>query len=78
MDRARGAAPTCYQLQAGSAPGLSNYGALNTARTSVVVPGVPNGVYYVRVVAMNAAGVSAPTADHVVRSVRRRPVRRAR
>ena len=28
---------------------------------------VPNGVYYVRVVAGNAAGISAPTADHVIR-----------
>jgi hypothetical protein len=55
-----------YQLTAGSAQGLSNYGAINAAGTSIVVPGVPNGVYYVRVVAMNAAGVSAPTVDHVV------------
>ena len=55
-----------YQLTAGSAQGLANYGAINAAGTSIVVPGVPNGVYYVRVVAMNAAGVSAPTADHVV------------
>ena len=33
--------------------------------TSLAVPGVPNGVYYVRVVARNAAGSSAPTADHI-------------
>jgi hypothetical protein len=61
-----GSAPLGYQLQAGSAPGLANYGATNTGGTSLVVPAVPNGVYYVRVVALNAAGSSAPTADHVV------------
>ena len=33
---------------------------------SLAVPGVPNGVYYVRVVALNAAGSSAPTADHTI------------
>ena len=61
-----GSAPLGYQLQAGSAPGLANYGAIPVAGTSLVVPGVPNGVYYVRVVALNAAGSSAPTADHII------------
>ena len=27
------------------------------------MPGVPNGIYYVRIVATNAAGAGAPTAD---------------
>ena len=61
-----GGAPLGYQLQAGSAAGLANYGAINTGGTSLVVPGVPNGVLYVRVVASNAAGSSAPTADHII------------
>ena len=62
-----GGAPTAYQLQAGSAQGLTNIAAVPVAGTALVVPGVPNGVYYVRVVAGNAAGISAPTADHVIR-----------
>ena len=62
-----GGAPSAYQLQAGSAPGLSNIATIAVAGTSLVVPGVPNGTYYVRVVAGNAAGVSTPTADHVIR-----------
>jgi hypothetical protein len=64
---ASGGAPSAYQLQAGSAPGLSNIATIAVAGTSLVVPGVPNGTYYVRVVAGNAAGVSVPTADHVIR-----------
>jgi hypothetical protein len=62
-----GSAATAYQLLAGSAPGLANYGAINTPSTSIVVPGVPNGTYFVRVVAGNAAGMSAPTSDLQIR-----------
>ena len=64
---ASGGAPTGYQLQAGTAPGLTNITAITVNGTALVVPGVPNGAYYVRVVAGNAAGVSAPTADHLIR-----------
>jgi len=64
---ATGGAPTAYQLQAGSAQGLTNIAAVAVTGTALIVPGVPNGVYYVRVVAGNAAGISAPTADHVIR-----------
>ena len=63
---ATGSAPTSYQLRAGSAPGASNYGGLNAAGTALVVPNVPNGVYYIRVVALNAAGTGAPSSDYVV------------
>lgn len=52
-----------YQLIAGTAPGASNIGAIPVTGTTLVVPGVPNGVYYARVVATNASGASAPTAD---------------
>jgi hypothetical protein len=62
-----GGMPTGYQLQAGSALGLANIAAITVSGTALVVPGVPNGAYYVRVVAGNAAGVSAPTADHLIR-----------
>ena len=61
-----GSAATGYQLQAGSAPGASNYGTANVAGTSFVVPNVPGGTYYIRAVALNAAGAGAPTADQAV------------
>ena len=63
---ATGAAATAFQIQAGSAPGAANYGAANVTGTSLVVPGVPNGTYYLRLLAINAQGASAPTADSVV------------
>ncbi len=58
-----GGAATGYQLIAGTAPGAANIGAIPVTGTTLVVPGVPNGVYYARVVATNAAGASAATAD---------------
>ncbi len=61
-----GGTATGYHLFAGAAPGASNYGAIPASGTTLVVPGVPNGVYYVRVVATNAMGASAPTSDAVV------------
>jgi len=61
-----GAAATAFQIQAGSTPGAANYGAANVTGTSLVVPGVANGAYYLRLLAMNAQGLSAPTADSVV------------
>ena len=63
---ATGAAATAFQIQAGSAPGAANYGAANVTGTSLVVPGVANGTYYLRLLAMNGQGASAPTADSVV------------
>lgn len=61
-----GGAVAGYQLLAGTAPGAANIGAIPATGTTLVVPGVPNGLYYVRVVAVNAAGASAPTADVTV------------
>lgn len=63
---ANGAAATGFQIQAGSTPGGSNYGAANVTGTSLVVPDVPHGTYYLRVLATNAQGASAPTHDRVV------------
>jgi len=61
-----GGAPTHYVVEAGSAPGLANLAVLYTtgAPTSLAVT-APPGLYYVRVRAVNAYGVSVPS-DEVV------------
>lgn len=61
-----GGAATGYQLLAGTAPGVTDIGVVPLTATGLSVPNVPNGTYYVRVVATNAAGSSAPTADQSV------------
>lgn len=61
-----GAAATSYQLLAGTAPGVTNVGVVPLTAPGLSVPNVPNGTYYLRVVASNASGSSAPTADQAV------------
>ncbi|MGE3274451.1 MAG: fibronectin type III domain-containing protein [Vicinamibacterales bacterium] len=60
-----GGAPTTYILEAGTAPGASNAGvfAISTASTSVTFGSVANGVFYVRMKAMNADGTSAASNE---------------
>ncbi len=59
-----GAAATFYQLQAGSAPGLSNLATLILpASTLVFNTTAPPGTYYVRIAAGNAAGISFPSNE---------------
>jgi uncharacterized repeat protein (TIGR03803 family) len=60
-----GCAPTTYIVQAGSSPGASNLANFSTgsAATSYSAGGVGAGVYYVRVLAANAAGTSGPSPD---------------
>jgi hypothetical protein len=60
------AGATGYILEGGTAPGLSNIARLALATTSVVAPGIPNGTYFLRVRAVNAAGLSAPSSEFVV------------
>jgi hypothetical protein len=57
-----------YRLEAGSAPGLSNVGLFDFAAslTTVTFGGVPNGTYYVRLRAVNSAGVSAASNEVTV------------
>jgi hypothetical protein len=58
---------TGYQVQAGHATGLSDIGVIAvaaSARTFSVA--APPGTYFVRVVALNAAGASAPSNEAVV------------
>ncbi len=63
---AGGTTPQGYQLFAGTAPGRSDIGTASVPGTTLVVPGVPPGIYYIRVVARNSSGASAPTSDYMV------------
>ena len=54
---------TGYLVDAGSAPGLSDIGTIPTTATSLVVPGVPPGTYYVRVRSQNADDTSLPSNE---------------
>lgn len=58
--------PTSYLVEASSAPGgPANLASFNTGstQTSLVVPGVPDGVYYVRVRGVDGSGASAPSNE---------------
>lgn len=61
-----GAAASSYQLLAGSVPGAVDLGAFPTAAAALVANGIARGVYYVRVVAVNAHGASPPSPDIAV------------
>jgi hypothetical protein len=54
---------TRYEIQAGSAPGLTNIGTFSVTDPHLTVDGVPPGVYYVRVRAVNVVGKSAPSQE---------------
>jgi hypothetical protein len=59
---------TSYLVRAGSAPGLSNLAQFDTGSTAttIAVPNVPPGRYYVRVHAVNAQGASVASNEVVV------------
>ncbi|MEZ5293611.1 MAG: matrixin family metalloprotease [Vicinamibacterales bacterium] len=61
-----GPAASAFRLIAGSAPGAADIGQVAVGTPGLVVDGVGRGVYYVRVVAANAHGESAPSHDVVV------------
>jgi hypothetical protein len=61
-----GEIPTFYQVEAGSAEGLSDLAVIRTAISGYVAGGVSPGRYFVRVRAGNGAGLSPPTADLTV------------
>ena len=65
---APGSAPSTYTLVAGSASGLANLATLPLGSgTSFATAGVPPGAFFVRVIASNACGQSAASADSVLR-----------
>ena len=57
---------TDYILEAGSQPGASNIAVLRlgTTATSITIPGVPPGRYFLRLRAVNALGISAQSFEH--------------
>jgi hypothetical protein len=61
-----GEIPTFYQLEAGSARGLSDLAVIRVTSRSYVAAGVLPGRYFVRVRAGNGAGLGNPTDDLVV------------
>ncbi len=54
---------TSYQIEAGSAPGLSNLVTVTVTDPQLTVDGVPPGAYYLRVRAINTIGRSAPSQE---------------
>jgi 5-hydroxyisourate hydrolase-like protein (transthyretin family) len=55
-----------YVVEAGSSSGASNIASLNVPGRSFVFSPVPNGFYFLRVRARNAAGVSLPSTEIMV------------
>ena len=62
---ASGGAPASYLLEAGRAPGATDVAIIDTGSTatSITATAVPQGAYYVRVKARNAAGAGAPSNE---------------
>jgi predicted phage tail protein len=61
---AGGDAPTGYVLEAGTAAGLSNIANVSLGpATSFVAEGIPAGLYFVRMRAVNSFGMSEPSED---------------
>lgn len=61
-----GGVPSSYQVEASLSPGGAVIASLPVPGTTLVVPNVPNGVYYVRVRAVNADGVSNVSNEVIV------------
>ncbi|MEZ5419655.1 MAG: fibronectin type III domain-containing protein [Vicinamibacterales bacterium] len=63
---ASGRVASAYHLVAGSVPGGADLGAVALGAPAFTATGVARGTYYVRIIAVNAAGSSAPTSDVTV------------
>lgn len=60
------AGATHYVIEGGSAPGLANLAAFTVSGTSLVVPGVPRGTYYLRIRAVGVGGQGPRSAETTV------------
>jgi predicted phage tail protein len=60
---AGGCPATSYVVQAGSVPGLSDVAVVNVGGVTSLSAIALSGTYYVRVIALNAFGISSPTVD---------------
>jgi hypothetical protein len=62
---APGCPATSFVIQAGSAPGASDLASFDTGSnaTTFTAPGTPPGTYFIRLIARNGFGDSAPTTD---------------
>jgi hypothetical protein len=58
-----GGPATSWVVEAGSSSGAANIASVATPRPAFTFSPVPNGFYFLRVRARNAAGVSAPSAE---------------
>jgi hypothetical protein len=61
-----GGTPSNYTLYAGSLPGLYNLGAINVGAASSFTATIPNGTYFVAVVARNGFGPGPPSNEVTV------------
>ncbi|MEZ5291338.1 MAG: carboxypeptidase regulatory-like domain-containing protein [Vicinamibacterales bacterium] len=61
-----GGTPTSYRFEAGLTPG-STFASLSVPSTSLFVPGVPPGTYFIRVRGVSAGGTGAPSEERVLR-----------
>lgn len=55
--------PSSFLLEVGSQPGRADLGTVSLTGERFVAPGVPSGVYFVRVRSANSAGTSAPSNE---------------
>lgn len=58
-----GAAPASYQVEAALSAGGPTIGSAPVATTSLTIPNVPAGTYFIRVRAVNAVGASTPSNE---------------
>jgi 5-hydroxyisourate hydrolase-like protein (transthyretin family) len=63
---ATGGAATGYLVEASTVSGQANIATLPVAGRSFTFTGVPNGFYFLRVRAVNAGGVSPPSAEVMI------------
>jgi hypothetical protein len=65
-DASRGGVPTDYLVEAGTAAGLANIATIPSGQRRFTYASVPDGFYFLRVRARNAAGVSGPSNEVMI------------